>query len=592
MKTILLAQTLPVTAALLFAAACPGTAQVIINEIHYDDSDGDDFEFLELFNGGASAVDISGWHLATEDGTGFGSLIDILGGTMLAPGAFYVFGNAAVPGAHRIIASDFFENDSEQIQLWSGPAGSTLVDGFVTEAFRGPGSSPSQYGIPSAQMDAQMGGGYHGNYQSGHINGQGAQSTGSGPVLVSLCRFIDGHDTNVNGRDFGLRRATPGASNSSGISTTYLGPNVDSQAVGTEAPRLVGAFINPRVVDPTAVSTHNPGAIAASPQGGNAVTIWDTEFGGTGAALDDVMLGAGRLNLLVYVDPRLTGGSDVEEWVIGLGGGADAFHSLANTQNGSTGLGWLFRRDSTGASLRLIDFGKGGPPNSWTILDSINLDLDDLGWHELGVEVDGTLVTGRFDDMVFNGSTVSDLVGNLFYASYREGFANNADPLLRPLTIDLFIDPGDFNGDGVFDCLDVDGLVHEIAAGSNASSFDLTDDGLVNLEDLTEWLAIAGSINLPSGNRYSPGDANLDGHVDGSDFGIWNANKFTSLAAWCSGDFTADGAIDGSDFGIWNANKFTSADQASTVPEPRVSLLAALALICSCRVSRRARLRT
>ena len=78
----------------------------------------------------------------------------------------------------------------------------------------------------------------------------------------------------------------------------------------------------------------------------------------------------------------------------------------------------------------------------------------------------------------------------------------------------------------------------------------------------------AGAAELPSGNAYLGGDANLDGTVDGLDFLLWNGNKFSSLAAWCSGDFNADGTIDGLDFLAWNQNKFTSADQISAVPEP------------------------
>jgi hypothetical protein len=111
---------------------------------------------------------------------------------------------------------------------------------------------------------------------------------------------------------------------------------------------------------------------------------------------------------------------------------------------------------------------------------------------------------------------------------------------------------------------------------------------LVNTVDLTEWLAVAGNVNLPSGNPYRPGDANLDGVVDGSDFGIWNSNKFTSVAAWCSGDFSADGVVDGSDFGIWNSNKFTSSDALRPVPEPTSPLFCAIAWVaCRLAASRR-----
>ena len=129
---------------------------------------------------------------------------------------------------------------------------------------------------------------------------------------------------------------------------------------------------------------------------------------------------------------------------------------------------------------------------------------------------------------------------------------------------------GDFDNNGSFACADVDSLVATIVAGSNTASFDMTGDGLVNGADLTSWLRNAGARNLPNRHSYLLGDANLDGVVDGSDFGIWNSNKFTNQSAWCKGDFNANGAVDGSDFGIWNSNKFTASDSSSgsLVPEP------------------------
>ena len=127
---------------------------------------------------------------------------------------------------------------------------------------------------------------------------------------------------------------------------------------------------------------------------------------------------------------------------------------------------------------------------------------------------------------------------------------------------------GDFDGNNTLDCLDVDALVAEIVAGTNMPAFDLNGDAAVDNFDLTQWLADAGAVNLASGNPYLPGDANLDGVVDGQDFIEWNTHKFTNTAKWCSGDFNADGVVDGADFITWNGNKFTSSDSFVAVPEP------------------------
>ncbi len=132
---------------------------------------------------------------------------------------------------------------------------------------------------------------------------------------------------------------------------------------------------------------------------------------------------------------------------------------------------------------------------------------------------------------------------------------------------------GDFNDDGAYDCVDINTLTAEIASGTNDPSLDLNSDGNVDLLDRDEWLAEAGAANLASQNPYLLGDANLDGVVDVSDFGVWNANKFTNTDAWCSGDFTADGVADVGDFNLWNGNKFQASD-AAAVPEPSAGMIA------------------
>jgi len=122
---------------------------------------------------------------------------------------------------------------------------------------------------------------------------------------------------------------------------------------------------------------------------------------------------------------------------------------------------------------------------------------------------------------------------------------------------------GDFNGDVLYDCSDIDALTLAIVSQSDDLAFDLTNDQVVDHDDLNQWLINAGGVNLPSGNPYLPGDGNLDGQVDVSDFAFFNANKFTATGEWCSGDFNADGVTDIGDFNVWNSHKF----QSSARPE-------------------------
>ena len=117
---------------------------------------------------------------------------------------------------------------------------------------------------------------------------------------------------------------------------------------------------------------------------------------------------------------------------------------------------------------------------------------------------------------------------------------------------------GDFANDGILDCDDLDLLTLAIAKGNYLLGFDVNFDGTLDIGDVDAWLTAAGRINLPSGNSYLFGDANLDGVVDGSDFIIWNANRFSIDPRFCSGDFNVDGVVDGQDFIVWNAHRFQS----------------------------------
>ena len=127
------------------------------------------------------------------------------------------------------------------------------------------------------------------------------------------------------------------------------------------------------------------------------------------------------------------------------------------------------------------------------------------------------------------------------------------------------------------------------ASGDHTATYvlQLTDEDVPGIqlgEGLT--LTVTGAVTLP-------GDANLDGFVDASDFNVWNANSFTAgNVSFTDGDFNCDNVVDGSDFNIWNANKFTSLDRhnssgPNTVPEPSGMLLALVGLVSVLKFRRR-----
>lgn len=186
------------------------------------------------------------------------------------------------------------------------------------------------------------------------------------------------------------------------------------------------------------------------------------------------------------------------------------------------------------------------------------------------------LDTGNF--LVYSaaaGTILKYAVGNPIPTPFIDyvGFGLSTNDLLNGVAVgDILLVgptlPGDFDGNGLYQCGDVDALVTEIVSGQHHIAFDMNGDGLVDVADLTTWRSAAGAVLTSSGQPIQPGDADLSGTVDGTDFNRWNSAKFTAASAWCSGDFTADGHVDGSDFSVWNSHKFTSADAGQQVPEP------------------------
>jgi hypothetical protein len=336
----------------------------------------------------------------------------------------------------------------------------------------------------------------------GQVESNNAHPTDTGPnspyanLPMSLGRYRDGYDHNVNGRDFGMIPATPGTTNNLAEVATHDVPDVDAITVGDPLRNdYYASFKLPRVINPGAVgpaigaNNLNPSAIPASPQGGRAIIAYDETGGGNAVYSDEY---SNKFKIYAYIDPTnlpntsAAASTNSEATVYGITGTTDLFFGTPNSAdlltgqpagnvpssaNGSTGLGWLIQRrtsrdaggvNSSAAVLQLIDFNDGGDgvlaDGDWQIEHQVDLTGMSAGWHVLGIDYDPVTgdVTAVFDATTINFDTTTDLVGN-FFIGYRENLPGTGNTMARPPTYDLWVQtniPGDHNLDGDVDARD------------------------------------------------------------------------------------------------------------------------------------------
>ena len=139
--------------------------------------------------------------------------------------------------------------------------------------------------------------------------------------------------------------------------------------------------------------------------------------------------------------------------------------------------------------------------------------------------------------------------------------------------------PGDFDGYGQLDADDINRLLREIADETHDVRLDVTNDNLVNANDLTVWVEEL--------RRTWFGDANLDGLFNSADFvQVFQAGEYEDgidkNSTWETGDWNGDLEFNSGDFveafqdggyenGLRNA--------VNVVPEPNSLLLLLLGLI-------------
>lgn len=419
------------------------TGDVVINEFAYDmlGADGldatDDREFVEIYNRSGSPVDVSNWILRASDVAPPGDDdrdFMLPANTILQPGEFFVIGSGLVPNVDMIVspAVDIWENNHTALQLID--RNGDVRDTVVYEACQG---------TPAV------------GFVEGRIWGPLEFATSTS---MSVSRYQDGLDTGNNGRDFGLRPQTPGASNHASASTitAYVPPNIDGYIPGSDVDGLVGSFVNARVILPTSANTDNPNAIPVSPQGGNAIVAWDPSGGGNSAYSADLFIGDGSFDLWVYLDTSDITVAGAETTVYGIMGtidtlmytpdpGGTLFAATTANWNGCTGLAWVFQKDNAGNVKRLflVDAGPGGnstpdvSPMHWVVHQTIDMSTVPSGWYRLALSYTSATgaVSATFDTQTYNFTTATGLVGG-FYVGYRESLAGQPTTL-RPATFDL-----------------------------------------------------------------------------------------------------------------------------------------------------------
>ncbi len=161
----------------------------------------------------------------------------------------------------------------------------------------------------------------------------------------------------------------------------------------------------------------------------------------------------------------------------------------------------------------------------------------DLFWRDVDDDLDpqpGFGSSGIFWTDWGQATEVSNLGedGNLFHAGNWGQLEFVASPGLA----------GDFNADGVLDATDIDDLTAQWPQGNHPPTHDLTNDGLVNEQDVRFWIRDLFESWV--------GDANLDGEFNSSDLVVvLSAGTYEAQvdASWSTGDFNGDGRANSSD---------------------------------------------
>lgn len=235
---------------------------------------------------------------------------------------------------------------------------------------------------------------------------------------------------------------------------------------------------------------------------------------------------------------------DLEGGTAGRNDGADVRESILPNQSTREG-GAIVRYEADLASFEL------DPGSYWLsiqarqILPSNPAEYDDPEW--------AWVISEAGDDTAYSYDELFDPVGSHPGVEFQidTAFTLFGDSLVTQL-------PGDFDDNGLLEAVDIDLLADAVRSNSNDSSFDLTGDGTITIDDHTYWVeTLKGTYQ---------GDATLNGVVAFDDFVALAAN-FGTDGGWSKGNFDTNETVDFGDFLKLSTN-FGRGPTAAAAGEP------------------------
>ncbi len=206
----------PAAAALLFSLFSPvSLAQLVVNEVDYDQPGTDTAEFIEIKNTGVTPVNLGSYKLDLINGSAGNLYLRIdLPNVSLAPGDYFVVcGNAAnTPNCDldHVIDTALVQNGSPDAVAIT--LGGSVID---TVSYEGDTIAPYTEGSGVGLEDPTV------------LSGS-----------FSISRHPDGSDTNSNNVDFVPTMSTPGAANVIESEPVTVVPTMPTAALG-----LLTAFL-------------------------------------------------------------------------------------------------------------------------------------------------------------------------------------------------------------------------------------------------------------------------------------------------------------------------------------------------------------